>query len=67
VTSIKVAIDLTALLPEATGVDNYLRQLVIHLGQMDRRNRFTIFANYEDRRLFGGLLPDNFTVATRSR
>jgi glycosyltransferase involved in cell wall biosynthesis len=58
----KVAIDLTALLPEATGVDTYLRQLTIHLGQLDRHNRYTIFVNYEDRCLFNGLLPCNFVV-----
>lgn len=58
----RVAIDLTALLPHATGVDNYLIRLVTHLGRVDHDNHYTIFLNYEDRRLFKGLLPDNFTV-----
>jgi glycosyltransferase involved in cell wall biosynthesis len=62
----RIAIDLTALLPHATGVDNYLMRLVIHLGRIDRDNRYTIFLNYEDRRRFEGLLPDNFSVVPAS-
>jgi glycosyltransferase involved in cell wall biosynthesis len=58
----RVAIDLTALLPRATGVDTYLKHLVIHLGHIDHDNRYVIFMNYEDRRLFDGMLPQNFAV-----
>jgi glycosyltransferase involved in cell wall biosynthesis len=58
----RVAIDLTALLPHATGVDNYLRRLVTYLGRLDDQNRYTIFLNYEDRFLFKDRLPGNFTV-----
>jgi alpha-1,3-rhamnosyl/mannosyltransferase len=58
----KVAIDLTALLPKATGVDTYLKHLVIHLGQIDHDNRYVIFTNYEDRRFFDDVLPQNFAV-----
>lgn len=57
-----VAIDLTSLLPHATGVDNYLIHLVTHLGRVDQVRRYTIFVNYEDRRLFDGRLPTNFSV-----
>jgi glycosyltransferase involved in cell wall biosynthesis len=58
----RIAIDLTALLPEATGVDNYLTQLVLHLGSVDHDNQYKVFVNYEDRNLFRGVLPPNFTV-----
>lgn len=58
----RVAIDLTALLPEATGVDIYLKHLVLYLGQLDHNNRYTLFVNYEDRHLFDDLLPHNFAV-----
>src|SRR2546430_757501 len=57
-----VVIDLTALLPEPTGVDTYLRQLVFHLGLIDHDNHYTILVNYEDRRLFDGVLPRNFAI-----
>jgi alpha-1,3-rhamnosyl/mannosyltransferase len=63
---VRVAIDLTALLPRASGVDNYLIRLVTHLGRIDRDNHYTIFLNYEDRRRFDGLLPENFVVAPAS-
>jgi glycosyltransferase involved in cell wall biosynthesis len=57
-----VAIDLTALLPDATGVDTYLTSLVTHLGRVDGTRRYTVFVNYQDRHLFDGRLPSNFTV-----
>ena len=60
--SLKIAIDLTALLPEPTGVDNYMKSLVLGLGKVDDTNQYRIFVNYEDRRLFQGKLPDNFAV-----
>jgi glycosyltransferase involved in cell wall biosynthesis len=47
---LKIAIDLTALMPKATGVDVYLLQLVRHLARMDRENRYSIFVNAGDRR-----------------
>jgi glycosyltransferase involved in cell wall biosynthesis len=56
----KVAIDLTALLPQPSGVDKYLLQFVRHLGQIDAENQYTIFLNYEDRRVLHGQLPANF-------
>jgi glycosyltransferase involved in cell wall biosynthesis len=58
----RIAIDLTALLPEPTGVDNYLTQLVLHLGRVDHDNHYEVFVNHEDRNLFRGVLPRNFTV-----
>ena len=62
----RVAIDLTALLPEATGVDNYLKNLVLSLGRIDHANRYRIYVNYEDRGLFDGSLPGNFEVVPLS-
>jgi glycosyltransferase involved in cell wall biosynthesis len=56
----KVAIDLTALLPRPSGVDRYLVQLVHHLARIDRDTRYTILLNYEDRHVFRGALPANF-------
>lgn len=56
----KVAVDLTALLPQPSGVDRYLIQFVRHLGQIDRENQYTIFLNYEDRSVLEGQLPANF-------
>src|SRR5438045_1462639 len=51
-----------ALLPLHSGVDNYLKQLVWHLGRVDRSNTCTVFLNFADRRLFDGILPLNFSV-----
>lgn len=58
----RIAIDLTALLPEPTGVDNYMKSLVLGLGKVDDISQYRIFVNYEDRHLFHGRLPGNFTV-----
>ncbi|HEY7471036.1 MAG TPA: hypothetical protein VIE68_01690, partial [Gemmatimonadota bacterium] len=62
----RIAIDLTALMPEATGVDNYLTHLVVHLGRVDAANRYRIYVNYEDRRRFDGQLSGNFAVVPLS-
>ncbi|MGH7232140.1 MAG: glycosyltransferase family 4 protein [Nitrospiraceae bacterium] len=59
---IRIAIDLTALLPRPTGVDNYMTQLLVHLGKVDHEHRYKIFVNYEDRHVFRDRLPDNFSV-----
>jgi alpha-1,3-rhamnosyl/mannosyltransferase len=59
---IHVAIDLTALLPEATGVDNYLMRLVMHLSRIDQTNQYTLFVNYEDLDLFRSWPTPNFTI-----
>ena len=61
-TPLKIAIDATALLPKPSGVDTYILQLVRHLGQLDYDNHYKIFVNCEDRKLFRGALPVNFTV-----
>lgn len=57
-----IAIDLTALLPESTGVDVALLGLVRHLSTVDSENRYTVFVNREDRARLGGLLPANLTL-----
>lgn len=68
----RVGIDLTALLPKGTGVDNYMKSLVHSLACLDLENEYFIFVNLEDRRLFDRSgrdgrviaepLPDNFRV-----
>src|SRR5687768_18458236 len=60
--AIHVGVDLTALLPEPTGVDNYLMHLVMHLSRIDQTNHYTLFVNYEDLELFRGWPPPNFTI-----
>src|SRR5688572_1899997 len=61
-----IAIDLTARLPETTGVDNYLMQLVTHLGKIDHANEYRVYVNYEDRDLFDGVLPGHFSIVPLS-
>ena len=61
----RVAVDLTSLLPTPTGVDVYLRELVLHLGRIDRISDYTVFLNYEDRRIFEDALPPNFKTVAR--
>jgi glycosyltransferase involved in cell wall biosynthesis len=59
---VHVAIDLSALMPQPSGVDNYLTELVTHLGSIDAEGRYSLFVNHEDRDLFAGVLPPNFRV-----
>jgi len=61
-----IGIDLTALLPEATGVDNYLISLTTSLSRIDQTNRYTVFVNHEDLDLFRGLKSKNFRVFSSS-
>ncbi len=63
----RVGIDLTALLPMATGVDVALRGLVQGLAATDAETHYTIFINGEDRPLLDGTLPRNFTLLAPSR
>jgi len=62
----RIAIDITALLPQMTGVDNYITQLVWHLAKLDERNEYKIYHNHEDRRMFAGRLPRNFSLTAIS-
>ncbi len=39
----RIAIDLTPLLPQTSGVDRYLIQLARYLGRIDVENEYTIF------------------------
>ena len=57
----RIAIDFTAFIPQMTGVDTYLKQLVLHLAKVDQRNQYMIYHNYEDRRFFAHDLPVNFS------
>lgn len=58
----RFALDLTALLPEVTGVDRYMLQLVCHLGKVDQQNQYRIYVNWKDRNRLTKLLPSNFQV-----
>ena len=58
----KIAIDVTALLPESTGVDRYITELVLHLAKIDSSNQYMIYHNYEDRKVFTRKLPGNFSL-----
>jgi len=48
---------LTALLPQRTGVDVSLIELVCHLGRIDRDNEYHVFVNAEDASALRGVLP----------
>jgi glycosyltransferase involved in cell wall biosynthesis len=63
---VRVVLDLTALLPEPTGVDTYLRRLPVELGKLDRESRYTVFVNAEDRDVLAGAVPANFAVRAAS-
>lgn len=58
----RIGIDLTALLPEATGVDVALIGLVRALARVDAEDRFVVLVNREDRPLFSDRLPENFSL-----
>lgn len=60
---LRVGIDLTALLPTTTGVDNYLIRLVEALSELDRGTRYLLFVNREDAGRFSGGLGANFEIA----
>lgn len=64
--TLRVAIDLTALLPRRTGVDTYLLELVKHLAKIDRQNLYTLFVNVADRVHFDGTLGANMNVRALS-
>ena len=58
---LRVGLDLTALLPQPTGVDRYITELVAALTRVETAARFTLYANRDDRDRFGGL-PPRFNV-----
>ena len=62
--AIHIAIDLTALMHVHSGVDRYLKELVLQLTRIDEINRYTVFVNHGDRDLFVGQLPKNFHLTT---
>jgi glycosyltransferase involved in cell wall biosynthesis len=63
---VRILLDLTALLPEPTGVDTYLRRLPVELGKLDRESRYTVFVNAEDRGLLADAVRANFVVRPAS-
>lgn len=62
----RIAIDVTAFIPQMTGVDAYLKQLVLHLAKVDQSNQYMIYHNHEDRRFFDSYLPRNFSRTSLS-
>ena len=62
----RIAIDFTAFIPQTTGVDTYLKQLVLHLAKVDQSNQYMIYHNHEDRRFFANNLPENFSHTSLS-
>jgi glycosyltransferase involved in cell wall biosynthesis len=66
----RIGIDMMALLPEHTGVDVSIINLVMGLAEVDAGNRYFLFVNLSDRRYLRKHFPENFTlipIATRSR
>lgn len=61
----RVAIDLTALIAQPTGVDTYLMGLVAALAELDRDNEYVLLVNAGDHLPFPA--PPNFRVLTLSR
>ena len=57
-----IGIDLTALLPQSTGVDVSLTGLTAGLAELDRDNRYTLLMNVEDRSSRFESLPPNFRI-----
>jgi len=62
----RIAIDFTAFIPQMTGVDTYMKQLVSNLAMVDRTNQYRIYHNHEDRRIFADNLPGNFSHTSLS-
>jgi alpha-1,3-rhamnosyl/mannosyltransferase len=64
---VKIAIDLTATLPQPAGVDRHLSCMVSSLAAIDRENEYALFVNVEDRARFRDEpLPPNFHVRALS-
>lgn len=57
----RIAFDFSALIPQSTGVDTYMIQLILHLAKVDSENQYLICLNFEDRHLFEQKLPENFS------
>jgi glycosyltransferase involved in cell wall biosynthesis len=65
-----IGIDLTSLMPDRTGVDTVVRELVLALRTIDNQNDYTLFLNREDIAEFRTFLPPSFrplAVSTRNR
>lgn len=62
----RIAIDFTAFIPQMTGVDTYLKQLVLHLAKVDQSNQYMIYHNQEDCRFFADSFPENFSHTSLS-
>ncbi len=66
----RVAFDFTAFIPQMTGIDTYLKQLVWYLAKVDQASQYRIYHNHEDRHLFAEGLPENVShvsLSTRPR
>ena len=60
--SLRVGLDLTALLPVRTGVDTYLHHLTVALADIETATHFTLFVNREDRSFWRERVGDRFSV-----
>jgi glycosyltransferase involved in cell wall biosynthesis len=60
--TLRVGLDLTALLPVPTGVDTYLHQLTVALAELDSATQFTLFVNRDDRAFWKKRAGDQFSV-----
>jgi glycosyltransferase involved in cell wall biosynthesis len=59
---VRIGFDLTALLPEQTGVDRYCLGLVRCLAETDRHNEYVLFLNREDRKQLKGAIPQGIRM-----
>ncbi len=62
----RIAIDFSSFIPQMTGVDTYMKQLVSNLAKVDRTNQYRIYHNYEDGGLFAEGLPSNVSHCSLS-
>jgi len=62
----RIGIDMTALLPEPTGVDVYMLSILQELARMDPVDDYFVFVNGVDRRPLRAGLPHRFRVVAAS-
>jgi len=60
----KIALDLTPLMPRQTGVDRFMLNLVRGLSRVDRENRYLVFVNHGDEPRLPELDPARWEVAS---
>jgi glycosyltransferase involved in cell wall biosynthesis len=63
---VRVGIDVTPMLPKATGVDTYIRGLVTHISRLASGHDITLFTNLEDRVHFHRLIDRSVRLVSLS-